>query len=145
MAYMNQGRKATINAALKPVLAKYGIKGSLRTDRHSITLTLRSGAVDFVGDMHDTRYDALNGNRVVDKDTLRKGGFDINAYWYTETYKAGSMAVQCAEELVAAMKAADYFDDSDIQTDYFSTAYYFHIKVGAWDSPYVCTAVAAGV
>jgi hypothetical protein len=145
MAYMNQDRKATIAAAVKPILAKYGVKGTLSTDRYSITLTLRDGYVDFVADMNDTRYDVLNGDRVVDKARLRTEGFEVNPYWYQEAYKPGSEAVQFLDEVIPAMKAADYFDHSDISTDYFDCSYYFHIKVGRWNKPYVCTAVAAGV
>jgi hypothetical protein len=35
MAYMNQQKKAVIAAAVKPVLKKYNLKGSLRVDNHS--------------------------------------------------------------------------------------------------------------
>ena len=35
MAYMNQERKAKINQALKPILAKYKVKGSLSVRNHS--------------------------------------------------------------------------------------------------------------
>jgi hypothetical protein len=145
MAYMNQDRKATVAAAVKPVLAKYGVKGTLSTDRCSITLTLRDGYVDFVADMNDTRYDIMNGTVPVDKAALRERGFDVNPYWYSEHYKPGSESVQLLDELLPAMKAADYFDDSDIQTDYFNCAYFFHIKVGRWNKPYVCTAATVGV
>ena len=51
MAYMNQQKKAVIAAALKPVLKKYNLKGSLRVDYHSsIILNLKSGPIDFGGD-----------------------------------------------------------------------------------------------
>ena len=48
MAYMNQEKKAKIAANLKPILAKYGMKGTLRVHHHStIVLTLQSGPIDF--------------------------------------------------------------------------------------------------
>jgi hypothetical protein len=37
---------------------------------------------------------------------------------------------------VDAMTSADYFDHSDAQVDYFHTAYYFDISIGAWDKPF---------
>ena len=50
MAYINQEGKAKISAALKPVLSKYGMKGSLSVRNHStIALTLKSGPIDFQG------------------------------------------------------------------------------------------------
>jgi len=42
------------------------------------------------------------------------------------------------KEIKEALLAADYYDHSDAQTDYFNTAYYYHIHVGKWDKPYVC-------
>lgn len=145
MAYMNQTRKATIKAALAPVLRKYGVKGTLSTTKSSITLTLRDGYVDFVADMKDERFDTLNGLQTVDKAALRARGFTVNPYWYQETYKDGSEAKAFLAEAITAMEAADYYDRSDIQTDYFDTAYYFHIHVGTWQKPYVCTAATAAV
>ena len=51
MAYMNQERKSKIAAALKPVLKKYGMKGSLRVQNHlAICLTITEGCIDFGGD-----------------------------------------------------------------------------------------------
>ena len=35
MAYMNQERKAKVAAKVKPILAKYGMKGSLSVRNHS--------------------------------------------------------------------------------------------------------------
>jgi hypothetical protein len=41
MAYMNQEKKAVIANAMKPVLKKYGLKGSLSVQNHSgITLNI---------------------------------------------------------------------------------------------------------
>jgi len=51
MAYMNQDRKKKIAEKVKPILKKYGVKGSLKTDRLSITLTIKSGPIDFIGDL----------------------------------------------------------------------------------------------
>ena len=50
MAYMNQQMKAKIAALLKPILKKYGVKGSLSVRNHStICLTVKSGKIDFIG------------------------------------------------------------------------------------------------
>ena len=53
MAYMNQERKAKIAEQVKPILARYGVKGTLKTDKHSITLTLKSGSIDFINDLNN--------------------------------------------------------------------------------------------
>jgi hypothetical protein len=131
---MNQSKKAVIQKNLKPILAKYGVKGSLRVrNGHAITLTLRSGSVDFVGDMNEYVH-----GREVNKNELRKHyNFMINQYWFTEHYDG--TALQFIDEVNKAMKSADWYDRSDIQTDYFDTAYYYDICVGEWNAPYTVT------
>jgi hypothetical protein len=131
VAYMNQERKAKIATALKPILAKYGMKGTLRTRQHAITLTLRSGPIDFIAD--------LNGARMaVSKDEMRKRyELNVNQYWLDEHYTGVSL--EFLKQVNEAMQAADYYDRSDAQIDYFDTAYYYDICVGSWDKPYTLT------
>jgi hypothetical protein len=64
--------------------------------------------------------------------------FDINQYWYDEHYKDGT-AKDFIGEMISALKGADWYDRSDIQTDYFDTAYYYNLKVGDWNKPYTLT------
>ena len=118
MAYMNQERKAIIAAALKPVLAKYGMKGSLSVNNYStIVLTLSSGAVDF-GDA--------------------KG---VNVYWIDKHFEG--VARDFLLEAMDAMKSAGWYNRSDIMTDYFDVAYYCEINLGKWKKPYVYSPIKA--
>lgn len=126
MAYMNQEKKAKIAAMLKPVLKKYGVKGSLSVHNHStITLTLKSGVIDFFEDYGD-REDA------------RKFGIQVNPYWFHDHFAGKSK--EFLTEAFNALKSADYYDNSDAMIDYFDTAYYYGINVGKWNKPYVLTA-----
>jgi hypothetical protein len=118
MAYMNQEKKAKIAAKLKPILKKFGLKGSL------IVLTIKSGSVDFFTD---------SGN----PEDARKFGIQVNPYWYKDHFTG--KAKEALSEIVPAMYSADYYDNSDAQTDYFDTAYYVHVNVGKWNKPYVFT------
>ena len=114
MAYMNQQKKAVIAAALKPVLKKYNLKGSLRVNHYSsIILNLKSGPIDFGGDY-----------------------VQVNPYWLDDHYDG--IALKALKEIKQALLSADYYDESNAQIDYFDTAYYYHIHVGKWDKPYVC-------
>ena len=129
---MNQERKAKIVTAAKPVLAKYGMKATFRCTQHSITCTLKSGSIDFIAEMNTER-------NPIDADRVRSQyNFEVNPYWFDEHYKDGT-AKDFISEMVDALKMADYYDRSDIQTDYFDTAYYYNLKVGAWDKPYTLT------
>ena len=135
MAYMNQERKAKITKMLKPILAKYKVKGSLSVRNHStIVLTLKSGAIDFIG----------NSNRVCGNDfyQVQRGfkptttGYDqVNPYWFQDHYDGKAKAF--LTEAFKALKSADWYDESDAMIDYFNIAYYVDINIGKWDAPYI--------
>jgi hypothetical protein len=134
MAYMNQERKAKIANALKPILAKYGMKGTLKCRQHAITLTLRQGPIDFIGDLNESR----NGRLGVSKDEMRKHyELQVNQYWIDEHYTGVSL--EFLKQVNEAMQAGDWYDRSDAQIDYFDTAYYYDINVGSWNTPYTLT------
>jgi hypothetical protein len=123
MAYMNQEMKKKIAANLKPVLKKFGVKGSLAVRNHStIVLNVKSGPVDFFADYGDI-------------EDAKKFGIQVNPYWFQDHFEGKSKAF--LEEAFAALKSADWYDESDIQTDYFNTAYYYDINIGKWNKPYV--------
>jgi len=132
VAYMNQQKKQKIATALKPILAKYGMKGSLRVGNHNIDLTLQRGAIDFVADMVQS-----NQSRVTKDDLRQSYCFTVYPYGIDEHYTGESLAF--LREVIPAMKAADWYDRSDAQVDYFDTAYYFTIDVGRWNKPYTLT------
>jgi hypothetical protein len=112
MAYMNQEKKAKIAVAIKPILKKYGIKGTLSVRSHStIVLTLKSGKIDFGGK-----------------------NLDINPYWFHEHFKGA--AKDFLTEAFDALKSADWYDRTNSMIDYFDTAYYADINVGKWNQPY---------
>jgi hypothetical protein len=137
MAYMNQERKAKISTALKPVLAKYGMKGTLKCRQHAISLTLRQGPIDFIGDLKVERTFGYTTSHI-DKDKMREHyELNVNQYWLDEHYTGVSL--EFLKQVNEAMQAADYYDRSDAQIDYFDTAYYYDITVGSWNKPYTLT------
>jgi hypothetical protein len=135
MAYMNQERKAKITKMLKPILAKYKVKGSLSVRNHStIVLTLKSGSIDFIG----------NSNKVCGNDfyQVQRGfkptttGYDqVNPYWFQDHYDGDAKAF--LTEAFKALKSADWYDESNAMIDYFNIAYYVDINIGKWDAPYI--------
>lgn len=117
MAFMNQEQKSSLAPAIKAVLKKYNMKGTIGVKNHStLVVNLQSGPIDF-------------GN------AYRQ----VNEYAIDRTYTG--TALDFLTELVVAMKGDQWFDRSDMSTDYFNTAYYLSINVGQWNKPYVCTAV----
>lgn len=131
MAYMNQEKKAKIASLLKPVLAKYGVKGTLSVRNHStIVLNIKSGKIDFIGD-----YTRNSEPRI--REDVEKFGIDVNPYWFQDHFTGKAKAF--LTEAFAAMKGAGWYNNSDAQTDYFDTAYYVDINIGSWRKPYQVT------
>ena len=132
MAYINQESKAKIATAMKPILKKYGVKGTLSVHNHSsISLNVKSGEIDFIKNFNDVVDESPCARRV----EPAKNSLDVNPYWYQEHFSGDAKLF--LKEAIDALKSADWFDDSDIQTDYFHTAYYFGIKIGKWNKPYI--------
>jgi hypothetical protein len=100
MAYMNQEKKKVIAAKLKPVLKKYGVKGSLSVRNHmSIVLNVKSGKIDFFNDYGDV-------------EDAKKFGIQVNPYWFEW------------EEYVASMGPRFYGPDFDDE----SGPWYWELK-----------------
>ena len=118
MAYVSQDDKKALAPAIKAVLNRYGMKGSIRVRHHStLVVTVKSGAIDFSDYMRGEAY------------------IDVNPYWI-DTHYSG-IARDFLNELLAAMKGPNYFNNDDAMTDYFSRSHYTDITIGsAWNKPY---------
>ena len=117
MAYMNQEKKAKIAAKIKPLLKRYGLKGSLAVRNHStIVLNLKSGKIDFGGDK-----------------------VQVNTYWYRDHYADRPEALAFLSEVIPAMMIGNH-DRSDAMTDYFDVGWYIDVNIGRWNNPYVLAA-----
>ena len=117
MAYVSQKDKAELAPAIKKVLSKYGMKGSISIRHHStLVVTLQSGAIDFGEYTHGDGY------------------IQVNVYHIERHYKG--KAQKFLTELLAAMKGPGWFDKSDSMTDYFHVKHYCDINVGKYNKPY---------
>lgn len=129
MAYVSQELKAKIAPVVKEICKRYGVKASLAVRHHSsLVLNIKSGRIDFIG----------NFNETCDPRHLAQGSIQVNTYWYHEHF-AGA-AKDFLAEIIPALKGPDYFDHSDIQTDYFHCSHYIDVNVGRWNKPYELTA-----
>jgi hypothetical protein len=126
MAYMNQATKAKIVSVVKPVLAKYGLKGTFSVRNNmTICLNIKSGSIDFI-----ENYKQHTGKTEQIVEYL-----NVNPYWFQDHFTG--KAKQALTEIIKGMYSAGWYDRSDIQTDYFDTAYYIDVNIGSWDKPYV--------
>lgn len=132
MAFVSQEMKKELAPGIKAVLKKYGVKGSIAVRNHmSLVVTLREGVIDFTRGKN-ARGDTLGL-------TARDGEFydQVNTFHISSFYEGETK--DFLNELVDAMKGTTWYDRSDIMTDYFDTAYYIDVNVGAWDKGYIYT------
>ena len=137
MAYFNQERKQERAPAIKAILKKYGVKGSLAVRNHStFVLNIKSGSVDFIENYIKTDADKHYGNKMDQNqiDYLRKNkAVDVNPYWFQEHYSG--KALSFLKEVFKAMNSGNH-DNSDIQSDYFDVGWYVGVNIGQWNKPY---------
>ena len=121
MAYVSKELKAKLAPAIKAVLKKYDVKGTIAVRNHStLVVNIKQGAVDFVADCSGNDFH-----------------YQVNPYHIDRGWNG--KAAKFLNELIAAMKGNEWYDRSDIMTDYFDTAYYMDINIGQWDKDYIQT------
>jgi hypothetical protein len=135
MAYMSTERKQERAPAIKAVLKKYGVKGSLSVRNHStLVLTIKSGSIDFIGNSNRvcgaSHYQVASGFQ-----PNTRGYSDVNPYHYQSHFDG--KALKFLSEILPLMYGSDYFDHSDAQTDYFHCSHYVDVNIGKWDKPYI--------
>lgn len=115
MAYVNNETKQKIQAALKPVFKKYGIKATVAKGSYgsSLVVNVAAGDIDFGTDYQQ-----------------------VNIYWIDDNH-TGKAKDFLNEVLREIKRAGEWYDESDSQIDYFNTAFYISINIGRWDKPYV--------
>lgn len=132
MAYMSQEKKAKIAPAIKAILKKYGMKGSLAVRHHStLVLNIKSGPLDIIRNYNETVG-------------AQPGGFGlgspaseyliVNPYWYQEQFTDKAKAF--LTEIFKAMNVGNH-NRSNSQFDYFDVGWYVDVNVGKWNKPYV--------
>jgi hypothetical protein len=140
MAYVSQETKAKIVAAVKPILKKYGLKATFAVRNHStISVNIKSGKIDFIENYIATDANVLHGRKMAQDqiDYIRKNkSLDVNPYWFHEHF-SGKAKAALTEIFAAIKKGGSWYDESDIQTDYFNTAFYMDVNVGKWNKPYL--------
>jgi hypothetical protein len=123
MAYVSQEMKKELAPAIKAVLKKYRMKGSIAVNNHStLEVNLSEGYVDCIS----------KGERILGLGGVSK---NVNVYHIDEWYEG--IAKNFLNELLNAMKGPKYFNNDDAMTDYFSRSHYTDINIGKWNKPFV--------
>jgi len=123
MAYMSQQQKAAMSPAIKAVLKKYNMKGTIAVQHKStLVVNIKSGKLDVMGETT-----GCQGRKYI----------SINPYYLKNNHQGDTYFF--LKELIAVMNDGNY-DNSDVQTDYFDTGWYVSVNIGSWDKPYTVVA-----
>jgi hypothetical protein len=131
---MDQERKAQLAPVIKAVCSKYGVKASIAVRNHStLVVTVTQGKIDFIKNFNEVNADKPRPAHLPFQPAA--DSIDVNHYWYHEHFSGDALAF--LQEVIPAMKGPEYFDHSDIQTDYFHCSHYIDVNIGRWNRPYV--------
>jgi len=129
MAYINQEMKQVIAANLKPVLAKYKVKATLSVQNNlKIKLTVKAGVLNIKNDFIDAEpiWVETTGIGLRCYESPRREPFFIDSCFHAR-FKGDTLDFLTAA--TKAMKSAGWYEECDLQTDYFNTAYYWDIEL----------------
>jgi len=138
MAYISAVEVKAIRDELKKTFPEYRFGVRKGAGSLSVNVTVKKGPAFKTFEKFDRYSDEL---KTIDLNN----GAGVNTYWLEETTGPNAPFFEKVVEIIktAPAKAGvgrEWFDDSDIMTDYFHTAYYFDVSVGEWNKPYEITA-----
>jgi hypothetical protein len=131
MAWITQEQKKAMAEKMKPLLKKYGMKGSLAVERGAVLhLNLRSGPLDLIGQINkrNAEFEAMGRPSYT--------GVVTNASLHHNRVDNFEGPEKEFLEKAFEIMAEGNHDNSDSMSDYFDVGWYYYIEVGKWDKPY---------
>jgi hypothetical protein len=119
MAYISTEDVKKIRVALKEEFGKKLKFGVRKTSYHSLNITIKSGEVDF-SDLMRTPTEQVQVN-----------------HYHLHNYGDHKPLFEKIIEIIKTAPTKQWYDNSDSMIDHFDTAYYFSLRVGDWNKPYL--------
>jgi hypothetical protein len=124
MAYISAEEVREIRKELKKEFPKY--KFSVRKRQHSVSVNILKSDLDFRSEFRDPTEKYMPVNQ-----------YFIDKSWSKKNAKVLNKIVKIIKTAPGkAVDGQEWFDDSDIMTDYFHTAFYIDLQIGTWEKPY---------
>lgn len=120
MSYISTEDVKKIRVALKNEFGKklkFGVRKS--PSCHSVSVTIKSGTVDFSDIMRNNTYDQVQVNQ-----------------YHLQNYGVHKSLFEKIVEIIKTAPSNKWYDNSDAMIDYFDVAFYFDLNVGDWNNPY---------
>ena len=129
MAYITADDVRAIRNELKAAFPKWKFSCRKGSGSLSVDVTILKGTVDF----SEGFKNSFNGRKHC----------QVNQYWI-DSHWTGAEAREALNRINEIMHNAPgranvlrkFYDRSDAMTDYFDTAFYTHLSIGAWDTDY---------
>ena len=127
MAYVTAEMTRAVRVALKEKMKGWKISVAKNAHNSTIYLTIEESPKEIDLDLE-----------FQDDDRRELGYMDVNHYFidqylFAEHYKK---IIDIMKEATASV-GCPFYDESDIQTDYFNTAYYYYLRIGSYEKPYI--------
>jgi hypothetical protein len=130
MAYISAQDVKAIRDELKATFPKFKFGVRKGYEGSSVDVTIKQGPVDFAEVLGADAYTASRMYAQINE-------YHLYNYGKYEAFFEQVLNIIKTAPARAGCRAC--FDKSDSQIDSFHIAYYIHLNIGAWDSPYECT------
>ena len=135
MAYISTEDVKHIRNELKKELPQY--KFSVVRDHHSsVTISLMKGPAFKDYEYFDRYNNVIKTANLSDGEHHQINQFHLEDFYGKENAEILGKIDTISRTAPAKNGGKVWYNDSDIQTDYFDIAYYVHINVGKWNKPY---------
>ena len=127
MTYVTAEMTKAVHKALKEKMPGWKIRVAKNAHSSTIHITI------------DAAPKGINLDLEFQNADCRKYGFmDVNHYFieqyvFAEHYKR---IIDIMKEATASV-GHPFYDESDIQIDYFNMAYYYYLRIGSYEKPYI--------
>lgn len=122
MAYIGAQDVGHIRNELKQAFPKWKFSVRKESGGLAVGVTILKGTAAFEG-----------------KTYAQVNQYWIDSHWQDEDDKQALLKInEIMHNAPGRAGGKVFFDESDAMTDYFHTAFYTHLSIGAWDKPYQC-------
>lgn len=127
MAYVNAEMTQAVRKALKEKMPGWKIRVAKNAHSSAIHLTIDAAPTEIDLDL-----------LFQDDDRRDLGYMEVNHYFIEQyTFHEHFQKIIGVMKEATASVGQPFYDKSDIQTDYFNTAYYYYLRIGSYEKPYI--------
>jgi len=125
MAYVTAEMTKAVRKALKEQMPGWKIRVAKNAHSSGIYVTIDAAPYNL--------KDEFDGHPFFECGYMSINHYYVEDYKHVEDYKK---ILDIVKEATASV-GHPFYDESNIQSDYFNTAYYYYLSIGSYDKPYI--------